>query len=81
MKNGSEKMAAKTVIALRSLNLDKETSRTPKGKKLDLDLVVINRKAGTWGLSAETGLVEYIHAGLVVLPGISSYDFQKTFSS
>ena len=65
MENGSERMAGKTVIALRSLNQDKETSRTPKGKKQDLALVVINGKAGTRGLATETGLVESILAGMV----------------
>ena len=65
MKNGSEKTADKTVIALRSLNQDKETSRTPKGKKQDVALVVINGKAGTRGHATETGLVEPILAGLV----------------
>ena len=77
MKNGSEKIAGKTVIALRSLNQDKETSRTPKGKTPDLDLVVINGKAGTRGLATETGLVEPILAGLVSYTGISSYDFRN----
>ena len=46
-------MARKTVIELSSLNQDKENSRTPKGQKLDLDMVVINREAEPRGLAAD----------------------------
>ena len=71
-------MARKTVIELSSLSQDKENSRTPKGQKLDLDMVVINRETETRGLAADdrTRRVYYRKAWFSV-PRFSRYKLPR----
>ena len=68
-KHGSRKMGTR-----KDKSWFWEKGKAGSGKMI-LNRDVINRKAGTWGLAAETGLVEPILAGLAVHPGISSHDF------